>query len=223
MKTILCYGDSNTWGFVPGSYDPQTQFMQRFTCQQRWTGLLQAQLGADFQIIEAGLNGRTTNIDYFLEIVACRNGKTFLSTCLYSHAPIDLVVLMLGVNDLKAEFKRSIADIKQGMAELIQIIQTSSYGPQMSTAPAILLLGNPQMVKEVNDGQFKGAQAKLKLLNQSYKQLANQYGIYFADAGESIEFSPVDGYHLDLRGHELFAQWIYNHIVKILDLTHESF
>jgi len=40
MKTILCYGDSNVWGNIPGSYNPETGLSQRFPKNKRWTGIL---------------------------------------------------------------------------------------------------------------------------------------------------------------------------------------
>ena len=101
-KTILCYGDSNTWGFVPCQENYQS-CTKRYSREIRWTGRLQCLLGEDFYVIEEGLNSRTTNVDYF--VLPNRNGATYLPSCLYSHAPIDLVVLALGGNDLKTYFK----------------------------------------------------------------------------------------------------------------------
>ena len=88
MKTILCYGDSNTYGLRPDSN-------QRYPREIRWTGLLQKSLGEDYYVIEEGLSGRTTLWDDPIE--EHKNGKTYLFPCLESHSPIDLVVLMLSL------------------------------------------------------------------------------------------------------------------------------
>ena len=108
-RNILCYGDSNTWGFVPIIFDYETNYMARYSFDKRWTGILQKELGNNYRIIEEGLNGRTTNIDY--PDVKGRSGTSYLNPCLYSHAPLDLVIIQLGVNDLKTIFNRTIEDI----------------------------------------------------------------------------------------------------------------
>jgi lysophospholipase L1-like esterase len=95
MKTILCYGDSNTWGYIPGTGE-------RYASHVRWPGVLQNALGNGYVIIEEGLCGRTTVWDDPIE--EYRSGKEYLIPCLKSHAPLDLVVLMLGSNDLKMRF-----------------------------------------------------------------------------------------------------------------------
>ena len=92
MKNILCYGDSNTWGFIPGSG-------KRYTEDIRWTGLLQRGLGHGYQVIEAGVNGRTTSFDDpFCNYL---NGWKSLPYSLLSAKPVDLLIISLGTNDLK--------------------------------------------------------------------------------------------------------------------------
>lgn len=134
MKTILCYGDSNTWGYIPASDHANKA---RYPRSARWPGILQKNLGENYYIIEEGLNSRTTNLDYASPPE--RNGKTYLAPCLYSHAPIDLVILALGGNDTKAYFNRSPADIKAGLGDLVDMIQTSMYGPALQSPPQVLI------------------------------------------------------------------------------------
>ena len=117
MKTILCYGDSNTWGYVPGSG-------KRYVENQRWTGVMQNLLGDSFRVIEEGLNARTTVLDDPTR--AFRNGKEYLIPCLDSHAPIDVIILMLGTNDLKHRFGLSAFDIGANIATLIEMMRQSS-------------------------------------------------------------------------------------------------
>ena len=110
MKTILCYGDSNTWGAKPilklGSPD-------RYQYEVRWTTVLQNQLGNDYHIIAEGLNGRTSTFDDPIE-GAHKNGKRYLFPCLETHAPLDLVIIMLGTNDLKSRLGLTAWDIACG-------------------------------------------------------------------------------------------------------------
>jgi lysophospholipase L1-like esterase len=115
-KTILCYGDSNTFG---QRSDDVTK--GRWPADTRWTGRLQQLLGDDYYVIEEGLSSRTTNIDYAQK--PGRNGRTYLTPCLQSHYPLDLVVLMLGTNDLKDEFNRSAKDVAQTVQQLVMDIQ----------------------------------------------------------------------------------------------------
>ena len=182
QRTILCYGDSNTWGYVPTI----NALLQRYSQGERWPGLLQDYLGKNYSVIAEGLNGRTTNLDY--PIPPDRNGKTYLPPCLYSHAPIDLVVLALGGNDLKVYFNRSASEIRDGLAELIAIIQSSNYGRAFKQAPEILILTQPlplPIAEQFRDEQgilvFEGAIEKAKLLVELYAKLAQEKNCYFLD------------------------------------------
>ena len=106
MQTILCYGDSNTWGCIPltGAHPPR-----RYGPAQRWPGVLRRELGDGFWIVEEGLNARTTVWDDPLE--PFRSGKELLAPCLLTHQPLDLVLIMLGTNDLKGRFGVGARDI----------------------------------------------------------------------------------------------------------------
>ncbi len=116
MKTILCYGDSNTWGYALSSLNFETGYCERYPREVRWTGRLQALLGKDYRVIEEGLCGRTTNVDNPRELGgADSNGKTYLGPCLFSHAPIDWVILMLGGNDFKVALNRTPEEARPGL------------------------------------------------------------------------------------------------------------
>ena len=95
-------------------------------------------LGADYHIIEEGLNGRTTNVEY--PDLSGRSGTSYILPCLYSHFPLDLVIINIGINDIKVIFDRTMMEISEGMAELIDLIKSTSYGPDMQGPPQILLL-----------------------------------------------------------------------------------
>ena len=111
MRTVLCYGDSNTWG-----YDPATR--TRYPPHVRWTGVLATRLGAEYRVVEEGLNGRTTRWDDPIE--PGRNGLTYLRPCIESHQPLDVIIIMLGTNDLKRRFDLSASDIAQSAAALAE-------------------------------------------------------------------------------------------------------
>ena len=131
MKTVLCYGDSNTWGYNAASET-------RHPYEQRWTTLLAKDLGQEYLVIPEGLNGRTTVMPDPFE-GEYKTGKGMLPGILESHHPVDLVVLMLGTNDLKHRWGHSGWDIARGIETLIQLIQTSGFGPN-DGAPKILVV-----------------------------------------------------------------------------------
>lgn len=219
MKTILCYGDSNTWGYVPIS--GQSTIKSRYPRHVRWTGILQMKLGDNYYVIEEGLNSRTTNLDY--TVPPDRNGKTYLSPCLYSHAPIDLVVLALGGNDMKTYFNRTPEEIKNGLSELIDIIQASEYGSGMKQAPQVLIVSLlvPLPIAETHADEngilfFKGAIKKAEALIGLYSQLAKEKGCFYLDLSNDIMPSKIDGVHCDENAHGICAEIMHRKIKEIL-------
>ena len=220
QKNILCYGDSNTWGCIPVSVREGGRPPQRYSSQIRWPRLLQKSLGEGYYVVEEGLNGRTTNLNY--HIPPDRNGKTYLPACLYTHAPIDLVVLALGGNDLKLYYGRQPEDIRDGMAELIDLIQATSYGHDLRTSPDILLAIQPpplpvaeHMVDENGICLFKDSISRAKKLATLYRHLAEKKKCHILDLSEAGIPSEIDGLHLDEKGHKLVAQAAYKKILEI--------
>lgn len=192
MKTILCYGDSNTWG-----YNPLNE--ERYSREERWPGILRNELGDAFRIIEEGLNGRTTVFDDPIE--PFRNGLHYLIPCLESHRPLDLVILMLGTNDLKKRFSASAYDVGKGIRVLIEVILTSGSGPG-GNAPKTLLV-SPAPFEELTEKaeMFEGAQVKSRQLAGHFAQIAAEYRLAFLDAGRVIKSSRIDGFHLEVSEH----------------------
>lgn len=221
MKTVLCYGDSNTWGCVPIKKNSANTLPGRYPKHVRWPGTLQLLLGSHYDVVEEGLNSRTTNLNY--KYPPDRNGKTYLPSCLYSHAPIDLVILSLGANDLKPEFNRSAEDICAGLAELIEIIQSSNYGPDMKQPPKILILTQPiplpisqSFLDDPSTLVFADITKKAKALVPLYAKLAEKKGCFFLDVTTDIHVSNIDGMHLDKEGHLKLARLVANEIKKNL-------
>jgi len=191
MTTVLCYGDSNTWGF-----DPATQ--ARLPREQRWPCVLQALLPASCQVIEEGLCGRTTIQEDPFE--GGRNGLAYLVPCLASHQPIDLVVLMLGTNDVKSFLPYGAAGIAAGAGRLVEVIQASGRGPS-GRAPQVLLVA-PAPVAAARPltriwGFDEVAVQRSRELATYYRAMAESLGCPFLDAGTVVQASPVDGVHLE--------------------------
>lgn len=192
MKRILLYGDSNTWG-----YDPRTE--GRYDETTRWAGVLARTLGAGYTIIEEGLNGRTTVLDDPLG--EGKNGKTYLGPCLDSHWPLDVVVLMLGTNDLKHRFGLSAFDIAKGVRVLVETILTRGAGLE-GGLPKLLLLSPPHLNPQGLGESFAGGVEKSHGLAACYEEVARELGCEFFDVATLIGSSPVDGVHWERNAHK---------------------
>ncbi len=194
--TILCYGDSNTHGTRPMQ---EGSGLQRFEAADRWPGVLRAALGAEWVVIEEGLPGRTTVHDDPIEGMH-KNGLRTLRACLESHVPLDLVVLMLGTNDLKTRFSVTPADIAGSIERLLReiLLCTVGFGP-----PPRLLLIAPAPIEEVGalGGMLEGGAAKSRALAPLYQAVALRHGASFLDAGSVIRVSPIDGVHFEADQH----------------------
>ena len=191
-KTVLCYGDSNTWGRDPFSRN-------RLPEDSRWPNVLQDRLGADYHVIAEGLNGRTTVWDDPIEEGRC--GKDYLGPCLLTHHPLDVVVLMLGTNDLKKRFSVSAFDIGRSIGLLLDRILRSGTGPQ-GGAPQALLVCPPPLAKLSEFAEmFEGGSEKSRGLAPFYRQHAEERGCRFLDAGAVVRTSDGDGLHLDSAAH----------------------
>jgi lysophospholipase L1-like esterase len=200
MKNILCYGDSNTYGAMPVDFDlfdediiPGTH---RYPEEKRWTTTLQKELGDKYNIIVEGLNGRCTVLDDPIEGVH-KNGSTYLLPCLESHAPLDLVIVTLGTNDLKSRFSVTAFEIAKGIGILINIIKNSGSGPGGS-CPEILIVCPPPLGELSYLYEFHiGGQEKSLELDKYYKKVAKLNKCHYLNLGDIVKTSKKDGVHYD--------------------------
>ena len=189
-KRILCFGDSNTWGF-----DPATQ--TRFDETIRWPRVLGSELGEGYEIVEEGLCGRTTVWDDPIEGDASKNGLKYLIPCLESHRPLNLVIILLGTNDLKQRFNVSAFDIANGTGKLIRAVQISQTGIDDRAPPVVLLAPPPTTTLTEYAETLEGAGKKSALFGMHYERVAKEMDCVFLDTGLHIVSSPVDGIHFD--------------------------
>jgi len=203
---ILCYGDSNTWGYIPVSGG-------RYPRAVRWAGVMAERLGAGFQVIEEGQSGRTTVRDDPLE--EHRNGMRYLPACLLSHKPLDLVILMLGTNDLKARFSLLASDIALGAERLIQVIRSSECGPG-GKAPAILLAAPPPIAPNEADEMFLGGKLKSASLARRYAEVAERAGCAFLDVGRVVAVDVADGIHYSAESHKQLGLAMAERVRRLL-------
>lgn len=191
MKTVLCYGDSLTWGY---SADGPS----RHALADRWPSVLAATLGSRVTVIAEGLNGRTTAFDDHVA-GADRNGARILPTILTTHSPLDLVILFLGANDMKPWISGRAIAAKQGMQRLVDIIRGHDY-PMGEAAPDILIVAPPPLCQTADPdfaAMFEGGIEQSQMLASFYADLADETGCGFFDAGSVAQTTPLDGVHLD--------------------------
>jgi lysophospholipase L1-like esterase len=208
MREILCFGDSNTWG-----YDPSTG--ERYPRETRWTGILQGLLGAGCRVIEEGLNGRTTVWEDPIE--GDKMGRRHLLPCLLSQAPIDLVILMLGTNDLKKRFSAAATDISAGVECLLDIITLSGTGRNHAAPPVLLLCPPPLGRLSAWAEMFEGGMEKSRRLGPLYAELARARGCAFFDTGSVARSSDIDGLHLETGVHRVLGEAVAKEVKTLLD------
>lgn len=196
-RTLLCYGDSNTHGTMPMA---RLEDRGRFTPEERWPGVLAAGLGAAWRVVEAGLPGRTTVHPDPVAGVH-KNGLAVLPAELESHAPVDLVAIMLGTNDLKARFQVPPVEIAESVAWLVRCVLHSDAGPE-GRAPGVLLIAPPPVMEAGCLAEiFGGGAVKSRRLAEEYARIAKGCGVGFLDAGAHIRSSELDGVHFDAAAH----------------------
>lgn len=213
MKQVLVYSDSLTWGIIPNTRN-------RLPFEKRWPGVFENSLkaiGKNVRVIENCLNGRrTTWNDPFKE---GRDGSQGLAQVIEMHSPLKLVILMLGTNDFQCTHNNNAWLSAQGTAKLIQTIRHAPIEPEMPV-PEIMIVAPPQIVepKGVIANKFKGAEKRFVGLASELDKTAQEYSVYYFDAGSVTQASVVDGIHLDENQHQVLGEAIARAVSEITDL-----
>ncbi|SCW76266.1 Lysophospholipase L1 [Rhizobium mongolense subsp. loessense] len=211
-KTVLCYGDSLTWGYDPVS-------LRRHAYEDRWPSVLQAALGGAAHVIPEGLNGRTTAFDDHL--ADCdRNGARVLPTILQTHAPLDLVIIMLGTNDMKSVVAGSAFAACQGIGRLVRLIRNHAW-PFEFDGPDILIIAPPAICATGNvpfAASFPGGIEESAKLATLYRDLADELGCGFFDANSVAKTTPADGIHLDAENTRALGRGLESTVRMMLGL-----
>ncbi len=200
MKNILCYGDSNTWGYIPVK-------RSRYTAKERWPRLMADLLGEEYDVIEEGLNGRTTAFTDYLE--PYRNGLEYAGPCILSHAPLDLVIIMLGTNDTKGRYCVTAKEIADGMKNLVKQLRFFYPTDKFPVLPKFLIAAPGPLIPGAADPAFNEESAKkAKELPALYEALAKEMDCLFLNAQTVISEADLggDGLHLLPEGHKKLAE-----------------
>ena len=208
MKQILCFGDSNTYGLIPGTAD-------RYDWNVRWTGILDERVREKgYRVIEEGLCGRTTVFDDPLR--DGRRGTELISVLLETHKPVNIVVLMLGTNDCKAVYDASAEVIGKGVERLLEQIKSSDPNIKVLLVSPIEL--GHKVWEEGYDPEFNELSVEVsRRLPEVYEKVARKRNIYFLPASRYAKPSEVDREHLDKEEHQKLADAIIHKIEGVID------
>ncbi len=219
-RRVLVFGDSNTWGWIPVEQGYPTT---RYSAAERWPGIAQASLGGDYEIIEEALNGRTTDLaDPALPQLtgAGLDGSAYLPAAVASHLPLDLVVIMLGTNDLKSAFDRPAEEIARGMHRLVDLVMAQDRAAWTEyAAPRVLVVAPPPMTHtERFPGEvFADGPERSRQLAAHYEAVARAAGADFLDIGTVTPADGVDGLHLSADAHRRVGSAVAAKIRSILE------
>jgi lysophospholipase L1-like esterase len=193
---VLCYGDSNTFGWIPGG-------LGRFPHDVRWPGVLATELAGGWRVIEEGLPGRTTVFeDPFRP--GSMNGRTCLGPCLLTHEPVDLLVIFLGTNDLDPRYTVTAGEIARGVAVLVHVAAVTRY--RVGVPPRVLVLGLPRLGRLGPAEDYPGVAEKAGRLPEALRLETAEAGADLLELHELVAYSDEDGFHLDAEGHRTIGE-----------------
>lgn len=206
---ILCYGDSNTYGYIPG-------VGERYSEDIRWTGRLAQMLGEGYEVIEEGLNSRTTVYDDLFE--EGKNGLETLIPTLEKHGEVDVVIIFLGSNDLKGYFRATTENIASNAGQLVDVVR-DYYGDHLGSS-RIILVSPPEITRafpgsNLPEKFWTTTIEKSRELHTFFELVAKEKGCSFIDAASVAKPSDVDGLHFDEAAHALMADAMYKCIIAI--------
>lgn len=212
MKNILCFGDSNTWGYTPGT-------AVRYAPDVRWTGVMQSELGADYRVLEDGLNARTSV--YEDPWSPWRLGKDALPVALVAQKPIDLLVLMIGTNDLKFVDAYAAAKGAETLITITQMVQARKESSPVFPNGLKVLLVSPILLDPcvANDpfGTLRNGAEESTRFAYYYRHVAESKGVYFFDAASVASPSKIDGVHMEPASHQALGRALAAEVRKILE------
>ena len=204
---ILIYSDSNGWGWVPTEAGFPTV---RLPDDQRFAGVLANALGDGYEVVVDGLNNRTTNIDdpqdWGNVPGSAFNGAAELPEAIAQELPLDLVVVMLGTNDAKAQFERSAEEIADAAIGLAEIVMVSTGVATEYAAPEVLIVAPPPFGPMNHDGiaQFYvGGAEKSARFAEAFAAAGEDASVPVFSAADAMGSSDgFDGIHFTAEDHQ---------------------
>ena len=227
-KRILVFGDSNTFGYVEDAQG----IVGRLPLDTSWPGRMAALLGNDYEVIVEGLSGRTTRIDSpersGTGIIpgAGMNGAAYLPAALSSHMPLDMVIIMLGTNDLRKDRNQSASDIAASLAELVSIVKKGEWQQRTTfPVPQVLVVCPPKLNLTTSPYAdfFAGSLAKSEELPGILRPMVESAGVLFFDAATVVPFAQgPDQIHLTPENHSALAEAVAGEVRKAFNDTRDN-
>ena len=199
-KRILCFGDSNTYGYTPSG--------ERFDDDTRWPTRLAAELGEGYTVIEEGFCGRTCVFDDPVE-GGYKSGIQYLPPCVMSHNPLDIVLLMLGTNDTKKRFGMTAENIGQAMMQLA--LTARQYAFNAAGKPSRIVIVAPAPIRDnlmqTHFGECFGEQSieVSRAVPREFRKVSKLIRCDYFDAGRYSEASIQDAVHMSAESHASLA------------------
>ena len=204
MKRILCFGDSNTWGYIPSSET------ERYDDTIRYPKVLQNLLGNAYEVIEEGLPGRTVGVDNIKELIGNRNGILSFAQTVYTHLPLDYILILLGTNDMKLSYHRTPKECADDLRKYYLEPIKAKLGGKIKNNPQIIIVA-PTLIVGGYD-EFLDAEIRTSFFNEEYRKVAEEYDALFIDNEGLINGS--DHIHFTKETHLYLASKIAKTILK---------
>lgn len=215
MKRILCYGDSNTWG-----HDPENG-ARRVSDECRWGQVLSQKLGLEYCVIEEGLCGRRTAGDGVLGLPENRawDGYEYFLPCIRSHVPLELVIIMLGTNDMQIPFDLQPEYTGEMLGKYIEAVEEVARLRDIETPPILLISPiaiDPAITENETFNELFGAQSLLKSARLAgiIEAVAKKYNVHYLKAEDYARASKADGLHMNSENHKLLGEAVYQKVIK---------
>ena len=211
-KRILCFGDSNTWGFTPLTGE-------RYDEHTRWTGVLQDQLGDDYVVLEDGMNARTSAYDDMRDL--WRRGRDALPISLITQKPLDLLVISLGTNDLKFTDARGAAKGVESLISLADMVQCKKESSLVfPNGMKVLVISPIRIGKKLDDDPnttIRNGYTESQQFSERFRHMCQVKGVEFLDAAEYAEPSAEDAIHMKPEGHRALGMAVAEKVKAILE------
>jgi lysophospholipase L1-like esterase len=205
MKKILCYGDSNTYGFVP-------ETCGRYEKTERWTGIISNELAPEYEVLEQGLNNR---MGFFKSPESLKHcGGEYLSIYLQNHKDIDICILALGTNDAQFFYNLNEEITHKGLLHLINSVREANKNTKIILIPPVTIKEN--ILNGIFSMQFdENSIETIKKIFPIYEKTAKENACYYLDFNEFVAPSEKDGLHYSKDSHKIIAQHIIEFIKSI--------
>jgi len=188
---ILCFGDSNTYG-----YDPRSYFGEPY--REPWTDLLAKETG--HTVFNAGQNGR--------EIPHTPWQYQQFETLLTCYPAFDLLTVMLGGNDLLQNPRFTASDVSARMEDFFMFLC------RRFPSSSLLLIAPVPMQRGVWVNEERLLRESDALCD-AYRELAKHLGVHFADSRAWNVDKVFDGVHFSEEGHRAFAAGLANALLSL--------